>query len=89
LAVASLTTLRNIGPVSARLLVESGIRSVEALRASGAVAAFRRVLFQRAGRVSTNLLWALEGALREVRWDELDADTRARLLAEVEGVPRP
>ena len=83
-AVASLTRLRNLGPYSARLLVDAGVRSPEALRTMGAAAAFRRVLFQRAGRVSTTLLWALEGALRGERWDRLDADTRARLRAEVE-----
>ena len=85
-AIAALTRLRNLGPYSARLLVEAGVRTPEALRSLGAAAAFRRVAFQRAGRVSTNLLWALEGALRGARWDRLDAATRARLRAEVERV---
>jgi DNA transformation protein len=83
-AVAALARLRNLGPYSARLLVAAGVRSPGALRALGAAAAFRRVLFQREGRVSTNLLWALEGALRGERWDRLDAATRARLRAEVD-----
>lgn len=90
-ADASLARLRNLGPVSARLLVSAGIRTPQELRALGAVGAFRRVLFHRAGRVSTNLLWALAGALRNERWDRLDAETRAQLLAELNegslGVP--
>ncbi|WP_353267903.1 TfoX/Sxy family protein [Gemmatimonas sp.] len=84
-AEASLARLRNLGPVSAHLLVSAGIRAPQELRALGAVGAFRRVLFHRAGRVSTNLLWALEGALRNERWDRLDAETRAQLLAELNG----
>ena len=84
-AEASLATLRNLGPVSARLLVAAGIRSPAMLRELGSVAAFRRVLFQRGGSVSTNLLWAIEGALRDERWDRLSPETRARLRAELEG----
>jgi DNA transformation protein and related proteins len=84
-AEASLVTLRNLGPVSARLLVAAGIRSPAMLRELGSVAAFRRVLFQRGGSVSTNLLWAIEGALRDERWDRLSPETRARLRAELEG----
>jgi DNA transformation protein len=83
-AEASLAALRNLGPVSARLLVAAGIRSPAMLRELGAVAAFRRVLFKRGGSVSTNLLWALEGALRDERWDGLSAETRARLRAALE-----
>lgn len=83
-AEASLARLRNLGPVSARLLVAAGIRSPAMLRELGAVAAFRRVLFQRGGSVSTNLLWAIEGALRDERWDQLSAETRARLRAALE-----
>lgn len=84
-AIVSLIRLRNIGPYSAHLLVEVGVRSPEALRALGAASVFRRVICHRAGRVSTNLLWALEGALRGERWNRLDAATRARLRAEVAG----
>ena len=84
-AVAALSRLRNLGQASARLLVGAGIRSPQALRALGAAAAFRQVLFTRSGRASTNLLWALEGALRNERWDRLDVDTREHLRAQIEG----
>jgi DNA transformation protein len=88
-AGAALARLRNLGPYSARLLVGAGIGSPDALRALGAAAAFRRVLFARGGRVSTTLLWALEGALRDEHWARLDPATRARLRTEVERPDHP
>jgi DNA transformation protein len=66
------------------MLVGAGVADVRTLRALGAAGAFRRVLFAREGRVSRNLLWALEGALSGRRWNQLDVDTKARLLREVE-----
>jgi DNA transformation protein and related proteins len=78
-AIEAFARLRNLGPVSARLMVEAGITSPQQLRAMGAVEAFRRVLFHRGGAVSTNLLWALHGALIDVRWDRLPGNTRKQL----------
>ena len=78
---AALAALPNLGPASARWLVAAGITTPAALRALGAVGAFRRVAMQRGGDVSLNLLYALEGALRGVRWDRLPADVRAALRA--------
>ncbi len=83
-APAALARLRNLGPASAAMLAEAGVRDEATLRALGAAGAFRRVLFARGGRVSRNLLWALEGALTGRRWDALDGETKARLLREVE-----
>jgi DNA transformation protein len=75
--------LPNLGPASAGMLAEAGITSVGQLRRLGAARAFRRVLFARGGQASTNLLWALEGALSGTRWDRLPPETRRRLLDEV------
>jgi len=88
-AEAGLARLRNLGPVSTAMLLAAGIRSPDALRELGAAEAFRRVLFARGGHVSTNLLWALEGALRNARWDQLDESVRQRLRAEVEQAVAP
>ena len=79
---AALVRLRNLGPASAAWLEAAGIRTEAELRAMGAVEAFRRVAFNRAGDVSANLLYALEGALRDVRWDRLPAEERLRLRRE-------
>ncbi len=83
-ALAALAALPNLGPYSARALVDAGIRDAATLRTLGAAGAFRRVLFARSGRASRNLLWALEGALTGTRWDRVPAARRAELLAEVE-----
>lgn len=81
-AAAELARLRNLGPASCAWLVAAGIRTEAELRALGAVEAFRRVAFQRGGDVSANLLYALAGALDDVRWDRLSPEERARLRAE-------
>lgn len=79
-----LTRLRNLGAVSAAWLAAVGVRTEAELRALGAVAAFRRVATHRSGDVSLNLLYALEGALRNVRWDRLPAEDRAALRVAAE-----
>jgi DNA transformation protein and related proteins len=83
-STAELARLRNLGTVSAGWLVAAGIRTEAELRTLGAVAAFRRVAMHRSGDVSLNLLYALEGALRDVRWDRLPAAERAALRAAAE-----
>ena len=80
-AVAALAALPNLGPVSARWLVAAGITSPTVLRRRGAVAVFRQVALHRAGDVSFNLLYALEGAIRGVRWDKLPRALRDDLRA--------
>ena len=79
---SELARLRNLGAVSAAWLEAAGVRTAADLRALGAVEAFRRVAFHRGGDVSANLLYALEGALRDVRWDRLPVEVRARLRQE-------
>lgn len=79
---SELARLRNLGPASSAWLVAAGIRTEAELRTLGAVETFRRVAFHRGGDVSANLLYALEGALRDVRWDRLPAEERIRLRRE-------
>ena len=75
---AGLARLRNLGPASARMLITAGIPTPDALRALGAVAAYRRV--RDAGGASLNLLWALEGALTDRPWQQVAREERLRLL---------
>lgn len=79
-AAESLAALVNLGPVSAGWLVRAGIRSPAALRRLGAIAAFNRVAIHRGGvGVTFNLLYALEGALRGIRWDYMPREVRETL----------
>jgi len=74
-----LADLPNLGPKSQAMLERAGISSCEQLRAAGAVAAYARV--KRSGEsVSLNLLWALEGALSGVPWQQVAREHRTSLL---------
>jgi len=75
--------LRNIGPKSAAWLRQVGLRSREDLEALGPVDAFMRV--KRAGfKPSLNLLYALEGALRDCHWQEVPESRRTDLVTAAE-----
>ena len=80
--------LRNLGVKSEEMLGSIGIRSVEQLRAMGAVRAY--VKLKRAGVTrSLNALWALAGALEPwpegIHWREVArGERRLSLLLAVE-----
>lgn len=70
--------LHNIGPKSAAWLRAVGIETRAELERAGSVGAYRKVL--AAGFEPTlNLLYALEGALLELRWDRLPEAVRENL----------
>lgn len=73
--------LLNLGPQSIRWLEQVGIRTLGDLKRTGAVAAYL-LAKQRQPKCSLNLLYALEGALTGVRWNQLSEKTRQRLRAE-------
>ena len=75
----SLSDLPNLGPKSRDMLEHAGIVSVAQLRQLGAVAAYVEV--QRSGQAaSLNLLWALEGALTGMPWQQVAREHRTSLL---------
>lgn len=86
-AAAELQGLANLGPKSAAVLVAAGIESFEHLKRLGAVAAFARAKHFDA-RVSLNLLWALEGALTGLSWQEVAREHRTSLLLALESYRR-
>ena len=61
-------------------LKEIGFQSTDDLAPYGAVAVYLRVK-KRHPQASLNLLYALEGALRGVKWTELSAETKQSLLS--------
>lgn len=71
--------LRNLGPKSARLLAEAGIRTIAELRLLGAVKAYRRV----EGKASLNLLWAIAAGLEDRDWRDLTPEEKSSLLAQI------
>jgi DNA transformation protein len=78
-----LSELPNIGPELETLLRENGIVSPDDLRAVGAVEACRRM--QLKGESCINKLYALEGAIRGVRWHDLPREDREVLKEEFLG----
>ncbi len=75
--------LPNIGPKSTQWLEAVGILTDEDLEALGAVEAYRRVKARYPGRVSLNLLWALQGAILDLPWNELPPEMKERLRREI------
>ena len=84
--------LRNIGPKSMAWLRQTGVRSLDDLKAVGALAAYVRV--KRAGfRPSLNLLYALEGAILDCHWQDIPDERRSQLVLEADAavalLPQP
>ncbi|MBX9754513.1 MAG: TfoX/Sxy family protein [Pseudomonadaceae bacterium] len=73
-----LLELKNLGKTSAQWLHASGIHSASDLRRLGAVDAYRAVK-ARGFRASKVLLYAIEGALMDVNWNELPPAHKAEL----------
>ena len=71
--------LRNIGPKSMAWLRQTGVRTLDDLKAVGALSAYVRV--KRAGfKPSLNLLYALEGAILDCHWQEIPDLRRSELI---------
>ncbi|CAM3463807.1 TfoX/Sxy family protein [Parendozoicomonas haliclonae] len=75
--------MKNLGKTSVQWLKAVGIHSPEQLRAVGAAAAYSKVK-SRGFRVSKVLLYALEGALLDVHWSELNEDHKSKLLKDTQ-----
>jgi DNA transformation protein and related proteins len=83
----AIANLPNLGPKSQQMLATAGIRTFADLQALGSVAAY--VKTKRSGaKVSLNLLWALEGALSGLHWQQVARDHRTSLLLALEQLER-
>jgi DNA transformation protein and related proteins len=80
-----LSALPGLGPKSTAMLRAAGIHTVADLQALGSVAAY--VAVKRVTPHATlNLLWALEGALTGMGWQQVAAEHRTGLLLALEHV---
>lgn len=79
----TLSELKNLGPKSQLIMAQVGITSLEHLKAAGSIAAFAMAR-RHSARVSLNLLWALEGALSGLPWQEVAREHRTSLLLALE-----
>lgn len=76
-----LTDLPNIGEVLAEKLFSIGVESREHLVTRGSVDAVLEIGEQDQS-ASYNMLYALEGAIRGVRWHAISREGRSKLKAE-------
>lgn len=83
--MGKLVVLPNMGVKLEEQLIVAGIDTPEQLRALGSHEAWLR-LRRIDPTVSLTRLYALEGAVRGVRWHLLDEDTKRELRAFAEGV---
>ena len=77
--------LRNLGKTSAQWLHAVGIHNLSDLKRLGAADAYRAVK-ARGVRASKVLLYAIEGALLDVHWNDVPAERKEALNKQVEGL---
>jgi len=82
----NLTSLRDIGGVSARWLRAVGIHTVSELRRVGPAEAFGRVKFRFGRAANRNLLYALAMGLEGRAYNDATPAEKRRLCAEA-GIP--
>lgn len=80
---SDLLALKNLGNTSVNWLHAVGIHNREDLARLGPVQAYNRIR-ERGIKVSKVLLYALQGALLNVHWNELDAALKRQLVEEAE-----
>lgn len=78
-----LQELKNLGKTSAQWLHAVGIHNAAELRRLGAVGAYRAVK-SRGFRASKVLLYAIEGALLDIYWNELSLSRKQALNDELQ-----
>ncbi len=83
--VSRLIELKNLGASSVNLLNTIGIHTPDDLRAVGSVKAYQRIR-QRGAHVSMALLYALEGALLGISWQDIDPALKMQLAQTAERI---
>lgn len=80
---SELLQFKNLGMASVNILRAIGVNTFSDLKHIGAVEAYRRIK-ARDINVSKVMLYALQGALMDVHWNDLPPDMKQRLVAEAE-----
>ena len=80
---SELLQLKNLGMASVNILHAVGINTCSDLRRVGAVEAYRRIK-ARDINVSKVMLYALQGALMNVHWNDLAPEVKTQLVSEAE-----
>ena len=78
-----LLKLKNLGAASVNILNAVGVTDYRDLKTLGAVEIYKRIK-TRGINASRVMLYALQGAILDVHWNELDPSLKAKLVAEAE-----
>jgi DNA transformation protein len=76
---SDLITLKNLGSATVNILHAVGINSYDDLKKTGPVEVYLRIQ-RRNIHVSKVMLYALQGALQDTHWNELDPKLKQQLL---------
>ena len=76
--------MKNLGPKSSGWLAAVGVHSLEDVASLGVVETYKRVKAAYPEKVTLNMLWGLQAALLDIRWDELPPDIKSELRKQVE-----
>ncbi len=80
---SELLQLKNLGAASVNILHAIGVNSHEDLQSIGAAEAYARIK-ERGIHISKVMLYALQGALMDVHWNDLDPELKQSLVREAE-----
>lgn len=80
-----LKDLPNMRLATERMLKKAGIVSVEQLQNVGASGAYNAIRISHDVEPKTQLLWALEGAIKGMHWSLVSQERRKQLLERVSG----
>lgn len=75
--------MKNFGKKSSEWLGEIGVKSLEDVEALGVIEVYRRMKERFPDKVSLNILWALQGAVMGIRYDQIPPEVKAALLEEL------
>ena len=82
---SELLGLKNLGMASVNILNAIGVKNYDDLSTVGAVEAYCRIK-SRGISVSKVMLYALQGALMNVHWNDLSPELKAQLVAEADNL---
>ena len=80
--LTQLERIKNLGPESAKMLADVGIRTLEDIREFGSVNTYT-LLKERGYHISLVMVYALEGAIRDVHWNALPDQVKEGLKRDI------
>lgn len=80
---SELLQLKNLGMASVNILRAVGVNTLSDLKRTGSVEVYKRIK-ARDINVSKVMLYALEGALQDIHWNDLTGERKRQLVAAAE-----